>query len=60
MKTLSIEELQALFGGEDPKYNKCDELQKKLADYEETGSYLDEEFYDWWAIAFEECANGTN
>ena len=60
MKTLSIEELQVLFGGEDESQNKCDELQKELNEYEETGTFLDEEYYDYWAVAFEKCAKGES
>ncbi|MDE5970291.1 MAG: hypothetical protein K2K27_05020 [Muribaculaceae bacterium] len=59
MKKLTNDELQFVFGGDGESQNKCDDLQRQLNEYEETDSAHDEEFYLWWAIAFENCANGN-
>ena len=59
MKTLSIEELQVLFGGEEESQNKCDELQKeynKHVPFENDKE--EEEWYEDWIDRFLECANG--
>lgn len=59
MKKLTNDELKFIFGGDGESQNKCDHLQEMIADYEETDSSHDEEFYIWWAIEFEKCANGN-
>ncbi|MDE7155460.1 MAG: hypothetical protein K2N79_04155 [Muribaculaceae bacterium] len=49
-----------VLGGDGESQNKCDELQKKLNEYEATGDEsTDYDYYDKWADAFEECANGN-
>ena len=60
MKNLTNEELLFVLGGDGESQNKCDELQKKLNEYEATGDEsTDYDYYDKWADAFEECANGN-
>ncbi|MDE5844572.1 MAG: hypothetical protein K2H44_04195 [Muribaculaceae bacterium] len=60
MKNLTNEELLFVLGGDGESQNKCDELQKKLNEYEATGDEdVDNKYYDDWADAFEDCANGN-
>ncbi|MDE6073083.1 MAG: hypothetical protein K2J42_10375 [Muribaculaceae bacterium] len=58
MKTLSIEELQVLFGGEDNVRDKCDDLQREANEHEELDGDSDEGgWWDRWIDRFlEECA----
>ena len=46
MKTLSIEELQVLFGGEDDTRDRCDDLQREANTHKELET--DDAEDDWW------------